>query len=342
MSKDLDITYHTGKTEIHVTSGDLTEVKADVLVSSDDVYLSRRDGISRALSNKAGIALDNDIRKLRIPLELGGVAVTNAGRLPAQYLFHATTMDFATEPPMNDLVAHLTRCIMDIGDALNVEHIAMPLLGTGTAGFSPARGVSCIFQTAAYHANSNKYFGVKKISIVVFGSPRIQTVVRDIKKKIIAAEAVQDRIHRYQHIIKETENDDELADILTARIRMSRKTLQDIFFFKGIESSDDFGKKDALLTYEGYQEAKRRLQQSQEKLAAQISSKQKIIEIHQNRREILLQKKAHKGIDVAPETITEIEDIEEQLEAAKYELKQMNDQQAVYQQEFDSLQYQQH
>lgn len=173
MTKKLNITFRTGQTEIHVTNGDLTQVKADVLVSSDDVYLLRRDGIARALSSKAGIALDNDIRKLTVPLELGTVAVTNAGRLPAHYLFHATTMDFATEPPMRDLVAHLTRRIMELGAALDVDHIAMPLLGTGNAGFLPAQGLDSIFQTVAYHATSNKYPGIKKISIIVFGSPPI-------------------------------------------------------------------------------------------------------------------------------------------------------------------------
>ena len=340
MSKNLDITYHTGQTEIHIINGSLPEIKANVLVSSDDVYLLRRQGVARALSDKAGIALDDHIRKLNIPLELGSVAVTNAGRLPAQYLFHATTMDFATEPPMRDLVAHLTRRIIDIGDTLNVGHIAMPLCGTGTAGFSPSKGLACIFQTAAYHTASRKYSGVTKLTIVIFGSPRIQTVIRDIKKKIVAAEAIRDRIDRYQHIIEETENDDELVDILTSRISMARKTLRDIFFFKGIESSADFGRKDSLLTYQGYQEAKTRLQQTQDKLADRISSKQNILLIHQKRLDVLREREAREGFSVAPEVVTEIEDIEEQIETCKYELKQMNDQQAVYQHEFESLQYQ--
>ena len=62
--------------------------------------------------------------------------------------------------------------------------------------------------------------------------------------------------------------------------------------------------------------------------------------LHQKRLDVLKERQAREGISAAPEVITEIEDIEERIEVCEYELKQMTDQQAVYQQEFDSLQHQ--
>jgi O-acetyl-ADP-ribose deacetylase (regulator of RNase III) len=127
--------YSIGSSTFRVTYGDITEVQADVLVSSDDNHLTMGGGVSRAILHAAGEIIRQEVRK-HIPLSLGDVAVTSAGILPARYIFHAVTIDYddfiyASEESIH---AATLRC-MQLADALDVRQIAFPALGTGAAGF---------------------------------------------------------------------------------------------------------------------------------------------------------------------------------------------------------------
>jgi len=133
MTKNTEYSFQIGHTTIIAMVGDLTQVQADALVSSDDVFLSMGGGVSMALSRVAGDIFREDVRKQKVPVSLGSVVVTSAGRLPARYVFHATTIDFTNHPPVDTLIACLVRRILEIGTALQIDHIALPLLGAGTA-----------------------------------------------------------------------------------------------------------------------------------------------------------------------------------------------------------------
>lgn len=127
--------YKLNNTTFRVTYGDLTKIAADALVSSDDNYLSMGGGVSMALLNVAGMEIIREARK-HIPLKLGDVAVTSAGRLPAKFIFHAVTLDHdnliaATE----EGIRAVTLKCLQLADTLGVRHIAFPALGTGVARF---------------------------------------------------------------------------------------------------------------------------------------------------------------------------------------------------------------
>src|SRR5690242_18531681 len=109
MTEDTPFSFQLGTTTISTMVGNITQIEADALVSSDDVYLSMGGGVSFALSEAAGDALRDDARKQPVPLPLGSVWVTSAGRLPARYVLHATTIDFRLDPPVDALIASLVQ-----------------------------------------------------------------------------------------------------------------------------------------------------------------------------------------------------------------------------------------
>lgn len=84
--------YQIGHSVLQVMYQSITSVVAEVLVSSDDNYLTMGGGVSSALARAAGDTLREEARK-HIPLKLGDVAVTSAGKLKAKYVFHAITID---------------------------------------------------------------------------------------------------------------------------------------------------------------------------------------------------------------------------------------------------------
>ncbi|MEU8662792.1 macro domain-containing protein [Actinoplanes philippinensis] len=126
--------YLIGNCTFTVKIGSIPETSAEVLVSSDDNYLSMSGGVSAALSLAGGAHIAADARK-HVPARLGDVVVTTAGDLPAKFVFHGITIDTTemTYPDADCLSGIVTRCLT-LADALGIGHIAFPALGTGLGG----------------------------------------------------------------------------------------------------------------------------------------------------------------------------------------------------------------
>jgi O-acetyl-ADP-ribose deacetylase (regulator of RNase III) len=110
--------------------------EAQVLVSSDDYYLSMGGGVSAAILAAGGDAIALDAAK-RVPAALGDVVVTTAGTLSAQYIFHAVTIGPLTASfDPKEIVRQTTKRCLQLLAALNLSSIAFPAIGSGAARFS--------------------------------------------------------------------------------------------------------------------------------------------------------------------------------------------------------------
>ena len=118
--------------ELWVTDRSLADLgrPVDVLVSSDDNYLSHGGGVSRALWVAGGEALIGaDVSGDSSTRVLGDVVVTGAGRLNAKAIFHAITIDFdhnrrLTASQLSDVIARIFTLAADRGH----ESIGLPLI----------------------------------------------------------------------------------------------------------------------------------------------------------------------------------------------------------------------
>lgn len=127
--------YRLNNTTFRVTYGDITLQIVDALVSSDDNFLSMGGGVSEAILKAGGEVIRVEARK-HVPVNIGDVAVTSAGKMPAKYIFHAVTIDYTNMiyPSEESIQAATLKC-MQLADTLKVRTIAFPALGTGTGGF---------------------------------------------------------------------------------------------------------------------------------------------------------------------------------------------------------------
>ncbi|HKQ08849.1 MAG TPA: macro domain-containing protein, partial [Blastocatellia bacterium] len=129
-------TYQFGKSQLTLEFSSITTSKAQVLVSSDDYYLSMGGGVSASILNAGGNVIALDAAK-KVPAALGDVVVTTAGKLPAQYIFHAVTIgpDDSVMLPKETIRQTTKRC-MQMLDTLQLDSIAFPTIGAGIAGFT--------------------------------------------------------------------------------------------------------------------------------------------------------------------------------------------------------------
>ncbi|MFH1144996.1 MAG: macro domain-containing protein [Candidatus Eisenbacteria bacterium] len=124
-----------GEGQITIHHAELTSVRADVIVSSDNNYLTMSDGVARKIRDRGGEEIYRETRKL-IPLRRGDIAITDAGELSARKIFHAVVLDFdERQGPTEEVIRELVRNAMHKARELKFQRIAFPVLGAGSGGF---------------------------------------------------------------------------------------------------------------------------------------------------------------------------------------------------------------
>jgi O-acetyl-ADP-ribose deacetylase (regulator of RNase III) len=127
-----------------VTQGDIAAKSADALVNAAGTSLRMGSGVAGALRRGAGGDI-NEAAMAKGPVDLGGVAVTDAFDLDADYVVHAAAMPHygdgkATEESIRDA----TRNALAAADERGCESLVIPALGCGVAGFDLREGARII------------------------------------------------------------------------------------------------------------------------------------------------------------------------------------------------------
>ena len=122
--------------------GDIAAQSADALVNAANTSLRMGSGVAGALKRAAGSGLPKEAES-KGPVDLGGVAVTDAYDLDAEYVIHAAAMPAGGQATADSIRA-ATRNTLRVADELGVESLVVPALGCGIAGFDLADGARII------------------------------------------------------------------------------------------------------------------------------------------------------------------------------------------------------
>ncbi|MDS0221183.1 macro domain-containing protein [Haloarcula sp. S1AR25-5A] len=164
--------------EFEVIQGDIAAQSADALVNAANTSLRMGSGVAGALKRAAGSGL-NDEAVAKGPVDLGGVATTDAYDLDAEYVIHAAAM-----PPGGQSTAEsirdATRNALAEADALNCESLVLPALGCGIAGFDFEEGVRILCEAiSAFQPDS-----LTDVRLIAYSDDdfrRMQAVAADLR-----------------------------------------------------------------------------------------------------------------------------------------------------------------
>ena len=136
--------YTFNNSTLTVKFGNILDTQAEVIVSSDDCYVTMGGGVSRAILRAGGDVIIRDAQKM-VPIPLGDVLVTTAGKLEYQkYVFHCITIDkkrrmqisaqqVTEEDVLNYLLQHaVDKCFL-LMQSMDITSIAFPAIGAGAA-----------------------------------------------------------------------------------------------------------------------------------------------------------------------------------------------------------------
>jgi len=136
--------YTFNQSTLTVKFGNILDTQAEVIVSSDDCYVTMGGGVSGAILRAGGESIIRDAQKM-VPIPLGDVLVTTAGKLEHQkYVYHCITIDkkrrmqiLAQEVTEEDVLNYLLRHAVDkcflLMQAMDITSIAFPAIGAGAA-----------------------------------------------------------------------------------------------------------------------------------------------------------------------------------------------------------------
>jgi O-acetyl-ADP-ribose deacetylase (regulator of RNase III) len=120
---------------VRIYQGDITNLVTDVIVSSDDTYLKMKGALHRRIQEVGGDEIYREAKNL-VPLSLGNIAVTTAGKLQAEKIFHGVVIGWRSELlPSQEVIRQVVHTCMERANQYGFQTIAFPLLATGSAGF---------------------------------------------------------------------------------------------------------------------------------------------------------------------------------------------------------------
>ena len=130
--------------EFSTIQGDIAAQSADALVNAAGTSLRMGSGVAGALRRAAGDDL-NEAAMAKGPVDLGGVAVTDAFDLDADYVIHAAAMPhYGDGRATEESIQEATWNSLETADELGCESLVIPVLGTGAADFAFNRAADLI------------------------------------------------------------------------------------------------------------------------------------------------------------------------------------------------------
>jgi O-acetyl-ADP-ribose deacetylase len=166
----MEIDFPHGK-KLRLVLGDITKIHADAIVNAANSGLNGGGGVDGAIHRAGGPTLMRQLDEIRATsggCPTGSAVVTQAGALPAQYVFHAVGpiyRDGLHGEPEN--LANCYRKCMDLAERHGVRSISFPAISTGVYGYPLEEAAGIALDTIAARLKDPECT-VQDVSIVLF------------------------------------------------------------------------------------------------------------------------------------------------------------------------------
>ena len=160
--------------EFDVIQGDIAAQEADALVNAAGTSLQMGSGVAGALKRRAGPEI-NEEAVSKGPIDLGGVAVTDAYDLEAEYVIHAAAMPHDGDGKATAAsIRSATKKSLERADALECVSLVIPALGCGVAGFDFEEGVDLIVQEIEAYESTT----LEDVRLIAYSDEEFETIER--------------------------------------------------------------------------------------------------------------------------------------------------------------------
>ncbi|XP_051841363.1 protein mono-ADP-ribosyltransferase PARP14 [Antechinus flavipes] len=161
-----------GSIIFQVASGDITKEESEVIVNSTDSTFTLKKGVSKAILEAAGPAVESECTTLGVNCQ-GNFIVTQGGNLMCKKIIHVIGG--------NDVKQTVSEVLQEC-EKMNYVSVSLPAIGTGQAKKNPTNVAESIMDAIEDFAHKGSGQSLEKIKVVIF-LPELLKVFHDVMKK---------------------------------------------------------------------------------------------------------------------------------------------------------------
>ena len=152
--------------------GDITRVAADAIVNAANAALAGGGGVDGAIHRAGGPEIMRELDEIRRKIgrcATGSAVATGAGKLPAQYVFHAVGPVYRDgRHGEAELLASCYRTCLDMAEERGVGTITFPAISTGVYGYPMDEAAEIALREVAAHLGKPEG-KLREAAFVLFG-----------------------------------------------------------------------------------------------------------------------------------------------------------------------------
>ncbi|BBE30538.1 hypothetical protein OSSY52_06790 [Tepiditoga spiralis] len=156
---------------VEIVKGDITIEKTDAIVNAANEMLQHGGGLARLIAQKGGIIVEresNDFINSYGELEVGDVAVTTGGNLPAKHIIHAVgPVWFGGNKDEKKLLFNAITNSLKKAEDMNLTSIALPAVSCGIFRY-PVELAVPVYKEACEEFDKTNPKSLKTIRFIVF------------------------------------------------------------------------------------------------------------------------------------------------------------------------------
>ncbi|NXE34359.1 PAR14 polymerase, partial [Ptilorrhoa leucosticta] len=203
-----------GSIVFRVAEGDITKEEGDAIVNITNQTFSLKIGVSRAILNGAGKAVEDECGVLAQQTKKNYI-ITQAGNLPCKNIIH-----FVAQNDIKFLVSQvLQECELQ-----QYTSVAFPAIGTGEAGRNPAEVADNMIDAVTDFARGNSAPSVKTIKVVIF-QPHLMSVFHASmqKREKSAATLFKSIVSKAYHMTRSLWTSEKRSPKKKAKVGLEKK-----------------------------------------------------------------------------------------------------------------------
>lgn len=189
----MEIDLPNGK-KLRLVVGDITKIPVDAIVNAANSGLRGGGGVDGAIHRAGGPSLMRELDAIRASAggcPTGGAAVTGAGALPAQYVFHAVGPVYRGgrhgEP---EHLASCYRTCLELANKHNIRSISFPAISTGVYGYPLKEAAEIALETIASGLRDPAH-SVQDAQIVLFDQGAYDVHARVAKARVTSSKTAE-------------------------------------------------------------------------------------------------------------------------------------------------------
>jgi O-acetyl-ADP-ribose deacetylase len=170
---------------IRLVEGDITRVRVDAIVNAANAALAGGGGVDGAIHRAGGPEIMREldaIRKAEGGCPTGGAVATRAGRLPAEWVFHAVGPVYRDgQRGEAELLAGAYRKTLELAVERGVRSMSFPAISTGVYGYPMGEAAEIAIGIVREHLERPET-SVTEAVFVLFGKASYETFARVLEK----------------------------------------------------------------------------------------------------------------------------------------------------------------